>query len=162
MKKITFLLLFFSWVSISAQQTPSLYNPTADAKSDIAQAMLQAQKEQKHIWIQVGGNWCSWCVKLDQFITNNDSIRTYLQQNFVAYHLNYSKENKNEEILAQYRYPQRFGFPVWLILDAQGHLLHTQNTAYMEEGKGYHPSIVMEVLKHWSPAALDPKNYPKK
>lgn len=162
MKKITFFLLFLSGTLTWAQQTSTLYNPMADAKKDIAEAIEKAQKEQKHVWIQVGGNWCPWCVKLDQFIANNDSIGTFLHSNFVSYHLNYSKENKNEELLARYRYPQRFGFPVWLILDAQGNLIHTQNSAYMEEGKGYNPSIVMEVLKHWSPAALDPKTYEKK
>ncbi len=161
MKQLFFLFLFAT-STLFAQQATSLYNPQADANKDIEQLIIQAQKEKKHIWIQVGGNWCPWCVKLDQFIAENDSINSYLKQNFVSYHLNYSKENKNEAILAKYRYPQRFGFPVWLILDADGNLIHTQNSAYMEEGKGYSPSAVIQVLKHWSPAALNPANYLKK
>ena len=34
--------------------------------------------------------------------------------------INYSKENKNPETMALLEYPQRFGFPVLVVLDAAG------------------------------------------
>ena len=46
-----------------------------------------------------------------------------------------------------------------MILDGKGKLLHIQNSAYLEEGKGYGKSKVMEFLSNWSPAAIDPANY---
>jgi len=76
--------------------------------------------------------------------------------------LNTSRENKNSDILADLCYPQRFGFPVLVVLDAEGKRLHTQNSAYLEQEKSYSPEKVFEFLKHWTPAAIDPKNYQTK
>jgi hypothetical protein len=77
----------------------------------------------------------------------------------VVLHVNYSPENRNEKVLAKLGYPQRFGFPVFVILDAKGDRLHTQNSGYLEEGQGHSPKLVAEFLKQWSPGALDPANY---
>lgn len=73
--------------------------------------------------------------------------------------LNYSRENKNSEILTELDFPQRFGFPVFVILDSEGNRIHTQNSAYLEAGEGYDDKKVLQFLKHWTPAALDPENY---
>jgi len=56
-------------------------------------------------------------------------------------------------------YRKQFGFPVFLVLDNKGNLLHTQNSAYLEEGKSYSRSKVDGFFTDWSPAALDPKQY---
>ena len=82
-----------------------------------------------------------------------------MQANYIFQLLNYSKENKNLDILAEFDFPQRFGFPVVIILDANGKRIHTQNTAYLEKDKSYNEKIMIEFLKQWSPAALNPKNY---
>ena len=86
-------------------------------------------------------------------------IDSIIQDNYVVYHLNYSKENKNEKLLAKYGFPQRFGFPVFLILDGEGKLLHTQNSGYLEEEKGYNRNKVISFFTDWSPKALDPAQY---
>jgi hypothetical protein len=73
--------------------------------------------------------------------------------------LNTSRENKNLDILAGLGYPQRFGFPVLVVLNAEGKRIHTQNSAYLEQVKSYSREKVFEFLKQWTPAAIDPKNY---
>ena len=50
--------------------------------------------------------------------------------------------------------PARFGFPVFVILDEQGKRIHTQNSAYLEEGKGYSEKKVAEFLNIWTPKAV--------
>ena len=82
-----------------------------------------------------------------------------MENNFIVYHVNYSRENMNEDVLTSLGFPQRFGFPVFVILDSNGNRLHTQNSAYLEEEGGHSTGKVLEFLKHWSPAALDPKQY---
>lgn len=59
MKKITFIILFLLTAAfIQAQeQKPKLYDPMADAKMVISNAVKQAKAENKHVLIQVGGNW---------------------------------------------------------------------------------------------------------
>ena len=162
MKKYLSLSIFLLFASIAFSQDLTkfkLYNPEADAKKEIKEAVGKAKDSGKHVLIQIGGNWCIWCARFNDFVTKDKSIDSLVNNNYVVYHLNWSKENKNEELLAKYSYPQRFGFPVFLILDGKGNLLHTQNSAYLEEGKGYSKENVVGFFNDWSPKALDPKQY---
>lgn len=84
-----------------------------------------------------------------------------LQSNYVFTLMNHSKENRHYDVLAELGYPQRFGFPVIVILDGEGNRLHTQNSAYLEKDKSYDEKKMVDFLKAWSPAALDPANYKK-
>lgn len=155
-------LLYGLFLNAFSQNQPAkVYNPDADAQADIRNAVARAAKQGKFVFIQVGGNWCSWCLAFNKLTTVNDTLRTAMNGNFEVVHVNYSKENKNESVLASLGYPQRFGFPVFVILDDKGNRIHTQNSAYLEEGKGHSAKKVLEFLKGWSPAALNPKTYVK-
>lgn len=137
--------------NIFAQQT-NLYNPQADAAADIANAVKKAKLEHKFVLIQAGGNWCRWCIEFARLAKADTTIDSLLNKNFVWSHLNYSKENKNKKIFAQYEYPQRFGFPVFIILDENGHRIHTQSSEYLEDGKkSYDKNKVLSFLEMWSP-----------
>lgn len=163
MKKIIVFMLVIGSISVVRAEnndTAKLYSVNANAKNDIALAVRQAKAEKKLVMIQAGGNWCSWCLLFDKTVKNDIQLDSALKANYVVYHLNYSKENQNEAVFAQYSYPQRFGFPVFIILDQNGKLLHTQNSSYLEEGKGYNKNKVLGFFSDWSVAAFDPKNYP--
>ncbi|MEI9809037.1 MAG: thioredoxin family protein [Bacteroidota bacterium] len=138
----------------------NLYKPQENAEAGIKGAVKKAKAEGKHVFVQIGGNWCIWCMRFNDFTTTDTSIDSLIKANYIVYHLNYSEENKNEKLLAKYGYPQRFGFPVFLVLDGAGKLLHTQNSGYLEDGqKSYKKNIVMGFFNDWKPAALDPKQY---
>ena len=162
MKKI-FLLAAISFVSaISFAQESKLYDPGADAEKDIAAAVKKAKTENKYVLLQGGGNWCSWCIEFARFAKADPQLDSAMKAGFIWYHLNYSKENKNEKTFAKYGYPQRFGYPVFIILDGNGERIHTQNSAYLEDGKkSYDQKKVLEFLDMWSPSAMDPKKYSK-
>ena len=162
MKKITALVLSVAFCTVGYTQDLSkfnLYKPAEDAEKALDAAVKQAKKEGKHVFVQAGGNWCIWCARFNDFVTKDASLDSMIQKNYVVYHLNYSKENFNTKLFAKLKFPQRFGFPVFLVLDGKGDLLHTQNSAYLEEGKGYSKDKIMEFLSHWAPAAFDPANY---
>lgn len=145
--------------SLDTSRKNKLYDPSDDAKVEIAKAVKKAKNEDKHVLLQIGGNWCGWCILFDDKVKSNNTLRIIMEKNFIVYHVNYSQENRNEDVLASLGFPQRFGFPVFVILDSDGNRLHTQNSAYLEEGKGHSSSKIFEFLKHWSPAAVDPKQY---
>ncbi|HBS87894.1 MAG: hypothetical protein A2W91_10740 [Bacteroidetes bacterium GWF2_38_335] len=153
---ISFLLVF---VFISASAQVKIYNPDADAEKELSDALTKAKEDNKHVFIQVGGNWCPWCVKLHNFMKEEAQVDSMLHANYVVMKLNYSSENKNPELMKRLGYPQRFGFPVIVILDAEGNRIHTQNSAYLELDKGYDKQKIMGFLKDWSPAALNPEKY---
>ncbi len=157
---VVVLSVFFSTTTLSQDLSKfKLYKPDEDAEMKLSEVVTRAGKEGKHIFVQIGGNWCIWCARFNDLATTNKSVDSVINKNYVVYHLNYSKENKNEKLLARFSYPQRFGFPVFLILNDKGELIHTQNSAYLEAGKGYDVKTVVSFLSDWSPAALDPKNY---
>jgi len=112
--------------SVAQEKKPELYHPTANAKADIAAAVKKAAAENKHVFLQLGGNWCGWCILYHNLVTTNDTLKTYMEKNYVTVHINYSQENFNEEVFKSLDYPQRFGFPVFVILDSNGQRLHTK------------------------------------
>ena len=160
-KQIFFLIGMFVVYNSNAQSadTAHLYNPKADAEKDIAAAVKKAKAEHKFVLMQAGGNWCIWCKRFSLAVANDAKLDSIVNADFIFYHLNFSSENKNEKLFAQYGYPQRFGFPVFIILDDNGNRIHTQNSEYLEEGKGYSKEKVAEFFEAWSPKALDPASY---
>lgn len=168
MKKISlFLVLILTALNFTFGQTSEkkkVYDETANAKKQINEAVINAKKNNKHVLLQIGGNWCPWCILFDNLTTTNEEIVDYLNKNYEVVHVNYSKNNKNEEVLTELKHPERFGFPVFVILDENGNLIHTQNSSYLEskEVKGHDPNEVLAFLKAWSYEALDPNTYIKK
>ncbi len=149
-----------SSICFAQTETAKLYNPDANAKKDIKAAVKKAKAESKYVLIQAGGNWCTWCYEFVRFCKADPKIDSAMNAGFVWYHLNTSKENKNEKTFAKYGYPQRFGFPVFIVLDKKGRRIHTQNSVYFEDGKkSYDKAKVISFLEMWSPKALDPKMY---
>lgn len=140
------IILTFSAGKLSA----GAYDPKADAKKDIAEAVAKAKQENKYVFITVGGNWCRWCVLFDRFSHTNDTIRQIIDSNFIVVKVSYGEGNRNEDVLKMLDYPQRFGFPVFVILNEKGERIHTQNTAYLEQGKAYSTKKVAEFLTQWS------------
>lgn len=160
MKKII-LICLVSLGSIAAfSQEKKLYNPAANAEKDIAAAIAKAKAEKKYVLLQGGGNWCSWCIEFARFAKATPKIDSVMNASFVWYHLNWSPENKNKAIFQKYGYAQRFGFPVFIILNEKGERIHTQNSEYLEDGqKSYSASKVQAFLEMWSPRALNPAMY---
>lgn len=157
---IFFALCFISFSASAQQESKKLYSPEANATKDIAAALKKAAAEKKYVLLQTGGNWCSWCIEFARFAKEDAQIDSILNSSFVWYHLNYSKENKNEALLAKYGFPQRFGFPVFIVLNAKGERIHTQSSEYLEDGKkSYDQKKVMGFLTAWTPNALDAKTY---
>lgn len=159
-KFISGIVLLLFLISLQAQTNETkIYDPSANAENDIAAAIKKAKAENKHVLLAAGGNWCSWCIEFNHFSHVNGSIDSLLNKCFVVYHLNYSKENENKAVFAKYGYPQRFGFPVFIILNANGDRIHTQNSEYLEQGRSYNKQKVYEFLLQWVPQALDASLY---
>ena len=146
------LLLAIAVLPIHAQTR--LYDPEADASEELRSAVQQAAASGKHVLLQVGGNWCRWCVKLDSLMKRDARIDSILSADFVLLRLNYSKENRNLEVLGRLGNPQRFGFPVLLVLDGKGGVLHVQDSALLESGDGHDPEKVLRFLSSWTAGAV--------
>ena len=160
--KLSLAIILLLFLNNSYAQPVKLYHPEASVSAEISKGLSRAKAENKHLFLQIGGNWCPWCLKFHKFCADDKEISTLISMNYISLKVNYSKENRNLAELKKLEFPQRFGFPVFVILDANGKRIHTQSSGYLEEGEGYSKKRVLEFLTQWSPHALDPNLYKEK
>ena len=156
-KVLILLAILFSFTAVSAQETKKLYDPTLDGMKQIKDAVALAAKEGKHVLIQFGGNWCSWCIKFDAFCKADTSITKIIGTNYIPVKLSFDQTNKNDEANAYLGNPTRFGFPVFIILDGKGKVIHIQDSSLLEESSGYSKQKVSGFFSQWTPAAIIPQ-----
>ena len=149
------LLLCTSLLPLAAQAPKAAvalagpFDPARDSFKDLAAAKAEARSSGRRILLDVGGNWCPWCHKLHAFWTAQSAVTAQRDRSFVFLLVNFSPENKNAEFLGQY--PKVKGFPHFFVLDAQGVLLHSQDTGELEQEAGYSAEKIGAFLKAWKP-----------
>lgn len=148
-------LMFYS-SALMAQETKKLYDPSLDGMKQIKNAVAEAGKANKHVLIQYGGNWCPWCIRFHEFCKSDTSIMKIISEDYIPVNLNYDPSNKNLPSNEYLGNPVRFGFPVFIILDGKGKVLHIQDSGLLEEGKGYSKEKVLGFFKNWTAKALIP------
>ena len=139
-----------------------IYDESIDPMSQIDKAVAKAEKEGKLVICQVGGNWCRWCLMFADYITKDSEISALIDKNFEYIHVNYNprersdeaKMKKAEEMLERLGNPGRFGFPVFVVLDGDGKVIHIQDSSLLEEGNGYNKSKVMRFFSNWTPEVV--------
>ena len=161
---ISLLTVLFA-LTINAQtKLRKVYNEDINPIEQIDKALVKAKAEGKFVVCQVGGNWCSWCLRLADFITKDTVISDVINKNFVYIHVNYNpRKSEGEEkaklakkMLARLNNPARFGFPVLVVLDEDGKVIHIQDSSFLEEGQSYNQAKVLRFFKNWTPSAVNP------
>lgn len=123
------------------------FDPNRDSEKDLKFGIEIAKKQNKMILLDVGGEWCPWCHKLDKTFKEDKEIAKILAEKYVVIKINYSQENKNEKVLS--KYPEIKGFPHLFVLNNQGKLVHSQDTGELETGDHHDHDKVMTFLKKW-------------
>ncbi len=124
------------------------YDPKANGKEQIAAAVASAKAQNKRALVQFGGNWCVFCEALDKLIAGTPELRA-LHDQYVAIHVD---AGNNPDLNDVYGKPYELGFPVLLVLDGDGKLLHTQaSTAFqLPNALGHDPAGVKAFLSAWA------------
>ena len=163
-KKLILLLLSVCLALTLNAQTilKKVYNEDINHIEQIDQALVKARSEGKFVICQVGGNWCPWCLRFADFITNDTTISNVIDESFVYIHVNYNpRKSEGEEkmqltkkMLERLNNPARFGFPVFVVLDEEGKVIHIQDSSFLEEGQSYNQEKVLRFFKNWTPKAV--------
>jgi len=132
------------------QARPNIYDESADGSKQIADALDRAKKEDKHVLLQFGANWCGWCHKLHKLFATNRNVAEELERDYVVVMIDVNKGH-NKDIAEKYGNPTRFGLPAIVVLDTDGKQLTTQDTGKFEDADHHSPAKVMAFLKEWSP-----------
>ena len=168
MKKILTLTLIALLLPLAARAQQGLkqvYDTEINPMTQIDQAVKQAKADGKFVVCQVGGNWCPWCLKFADFISRDADIKELIDKNFVYIHVNYepkvyrtdaAKKKVADAMMKRLDNPGRFGYPVFVVLDEKGKVLHIQDSSFLEQGEGYDKAKVTSFFKNWTPAAVRP------
>ncbi len=165
MKKRFFavMLAVFVMAVLSAQTAlKKVYDENVNPIEQIDQAVAKAKGEGKFVICQVGGNWCPWCLRFADFMSKDADISKLVNENFEYIHVNYNpRKSEGEEkvqlaktMLQRLSNPERFGFPVFVVLDDMGKVIHIQDSSFLEEGEGYNKEKVLRFFKNWTPQAV--------
>ncbi len=152
MKKIFlifFLFIFSAAFYAQSFETVNRFDPNRNPDEDLKAAVAFSKLNNKTIILDVGGEWCIWCHRIDDFMKRTEEVKALLDKYFVVVKINYSKENKNEKFLS--KYPTIEGYPHFFVLDSDGKLLHSQNTGELEQDKDYDKDKFVSFLKKWIP-----------
>ena len=174
MKKTIFTLLtVLMTVSMNAQTgLKKVYNEDINPLEQIDQTLVKAMSEGKFVVCQVGGNWCPWCLRFADFITNDSTISKVIADNYEYIHVNYNPRKSGGEklrvgeqssglaqqqaqaLMKRLNNCGRFGFPVFVVLDGNGKVIHIQDSSFLEEGNSYNREKVLRFFKSWTPKAV--------
>lgn len=159
---ITLATLMMTILCITAQTKIKVYDESINPDTQITEALSKASSNGKFVVVQLGGNWCKWCIRFAKFIENDADLKKLVNDNFEFIHVNYnprdpeSTPDKEATISALKKLgnPVRFGFPVLVVLDSEGNVIHTQDSGFLESGEGYDKGKVTRFFETWTPQAV--------
>ena len=165
MKEKMFLALVAVLFALTANAQKALkkvYNENINPIEQIDQALIKAKTKGKFVICQVGGNWCPWCLRFADFITKDTTINKVIDENFEFIHVNYNPRKSGGEaqqqqavaLMKRLNNCGRFGFPVFVVLDEEGKVIHIQDSSFLEEGQGYNQEKVLRFFKNWTPKSV--------
>lgn len=165
MYKSLLLVLFVCCMTLQTNaqhgKTP-VYDINANGMQQLEMAIKEAADNGKHVLVKIGYNQCPWCIELNKFVQADEKIDSLMKADYVFVKINYSKENRNYDVMDKLDFPQRFGFPVLVVLNDRGKRIHTQNSLYLEKDKSYDAKRIINFLKAWNKKALSPESYKRR
>jgi len=120
-------------------------NPFDDGREALALAL--AKSTDRLVMIELGGDWCRWCLVLDNFMQKNTVVRKRLHENFVLLKVNTSDANENAEFFAGM--PRTNGYPHVFISRSNGGLIGSTDITRLVVKGNYDEQRFLAFLQHW-------------
>lgn len=154
MKRLLIILPLLIFTTIIRAQAVKVYDESINPMEQIDKAVAKAAASGTYVICQVGGNWCPWCLRFAEFITKDVEIDKVVKDNFEYIHVNYPRKGAEASLMKRLGNPGRFGYPVFVVLNADGSVMHIQDSSFLEEGKGYNKEKVLRFFNAWTPKAV--------
>jgi thiol:disulfide interchange protein len=132
-------------------QGRKIYDEHLDTRAAFDAALARANRENKRLLVILGGNWCQWCLALDDLMHTDQALRAEVAAHFIVLKLDSQAASKLDEGWGR---PSRNGVPVLIFVDKTGALKHAQETVSLElwHGRllGHDAGRVLSVLRRWA------------
>ncbi|MFT5756889.1 MAG: thioredoxin-related protein [Alteromonadaceae bacterium] len=123
------------------------YDEQRDPFKDAVAAIKLAKQTNRNVIIEIGGNWCTWCHKMDSFLENNPEIYQQLHSKYVLLKINVSDTNENEEFMKSL--PPVLGYPHMYVSTSSGKMLLSKDTAELLENNQYSREHWLAFINKW-------------
>ena len=155
---LNILLSVFITVSATSNATPTaitanlpnyskVYDEQRDPFKDAAAALALAKETNRQVLIEIGGNWCSWCHKMDAFLVKNPEVFQALHSQYVLLKINVSDSNENDDFMKSL--PPVLGYPHMYVSTSSGKMLLSKDTAELLEDNHYSKEHWLAFINKW-------------
>lgn len=152
---VVFVVLLMSIMAASSQANTindlprfsKVYDDSRDPFKDAVAAINLAKSTNRNVLIEIGGNWCTWCHKMDAFLLENPDIYQTLHKNFVLLKINVSDSNENEAFMKSL--PPVLGYPHMYVSTGSGKMLLSKDTAELLSSGNYSRQQWLTFLDKW-------------
>ena len=125
-----------------------LYDPTADARADIATALAAAKADGKRVLLDFGADWCPDCHVLAAYMEGSAG-RALIEPAFHVVRIDVGVFNHNLDIVQEYFDMQ--GIPEVVVLDAAGKVVGSSaDTVSLANARGMTEKQVLDEIRAWA------------
>lgn len=126
------------------------YDKDADAERLLTQALEQARARKQRVLVILGGDWCKWCLTLDQSLASDPALKQLTSERFVLLKLDADAASKLDE---RWGKPSELSVPVVVLLNPDGQRIHVQNMLPFQTWGGrllaYDTDRIYQALEPW-------------
>ena len=130
----------------AAADTAANDSASDDDDSAEREAQAKAKTDNKRVLVVFGGNWCTWCHKLQMLFDRDEVIAKKLADNYELVHID---SHSNEALIKEMGVELK-GVPFLAVTDGEGKILVQQETGSLEEGPRHDPGKIGAFLDQWA------------
>ncbi len=140
-----------------------LYDPKADAKTQLDAAIKKAKRDSRRVLVMFGFEGCGWCHRLNGLFAKDADIHKLLADEYVLVKVDINSPNADgylkdaKAALDKEERDKGVGYPFLAVLGGDGKVVTAQRTDPLEEGKGHSPERVKAFLDRWIAPKADAK-----
>lgn len=133
MKSITALVLSLILTAF-AHADALVYDESADAVAQVAQALARAKSDNKQLMIVFGANWCGDCKMLDGEF-KKPALSALLDKNYVIVKVDVNRFNKNLDVVKPYGDVIKKGIPSIVIATPANQLVYATSGGELADAR---------------------------
>jgi thioredoxin 1 len=137
---------FSVWAAPDVAPASAPYSEGADAKAEIAAALLKARTNKQTVIVVFGANWCPDCRVLDTAMKTGTSA-PLLARDFQVVKVNVGKYNQNMDLATTYEVPLKKGIPAVAMLSPEGKVVYATKSGELSDARKMGESGIYDFFK---------------
>jgi len=114
-------------------QGRDVYDENSNVDAELSGATSRAKVSHRRVLVVLGGDWCQWCLALDDLLHSDPALSQLLATKFVTLKLD---ADTASDLNDKWGNPTEKGVPAIVVLGEDGRVLHTQNMLPFETWGG--------------------------